>query len=417
METENLNEELEIDLIDLLSYLRRKAWMILLGLLAGILFAGIYTFQIVNPMYAASSMIYMRGAGNTITSIQDLQIGAELTNDYEVIFTSRPILEEVIRELNLDMTYQDLQERIELTNPTDTRILRVELKDEDPKRASEIVNTLVQVGMDSVKEIDAKEPYLIEEAVADKEPVSPSKTKNLAMGALAGAFLVGAVLVIRYVANDRICGEDDVEKALGIPVFGSIPDNNSMSFRDHGKNRRKRIENMQAKIVLPSVELEYEAAEAVKTLRTNILYSEDVKTVMLTSTMPNEGKSTISLELAKSFAALGKNTILLDCDMRKSYLASRLGVSEKLQGVSEYLSKQSMKIVYRTSEPYLSMIFSGNCPPNPSELLSGARFEGLLETLKEAYDYIIIDAPPIGSPGGRNDHRKVRGRDASGNPK
>ena len=213
--------------------------MILLGLLAGILFAGIYTFQIVNPMYAASSMIYMRGAGNTITSIQDLQIGAELTNDYEVIFTSRPILEEVIRELNLDMTYQDLQERIELTNPTDTRILRVELKDEDPKRASEIVNTLVQVGMDSVKEIDAKEPYLIEEAVADKEPVSPSKTKNLAMGALAGAFLVGAVLVIRYVANDRICGEEDVEKALGIPVFGSIPDNNSMSFRDHGKNRRK----------------------------------------------------------------------------------------------------------------------------------------------------------------------------------
>ena len=154
---------------------------------------------------------------------------------------------------------------------------------------------------------------------------------------------------------------------------------------------------MQAKIVLPSVELEYEAAEAVKTLRTNILYSEDVKTVMLTSTMPNEGKSTISLELAKSFAALGKNTILLDCDMRKSYLASRLGVSEKLQGVSEYLSKQSMKIVYRTSEPYLSMIFSGNCPPNPSELLSGARFEGLLETLKEAYEYIIIDAPHIGS--------------------
>ena len=239
METENLNEELEIDLIDLLSYLKRKAWMILLGLIIGVLISGVYTFKIVNPMYAASSMIYMRGAGNTITSIQDLQIGAELTNDYEVIFTSRPILEEVIKELDLDMTYRDLQSRIELSNPADTRILRVELKDEDPKRASEIVNTLVQVGMDSVKEIDAKEPYLIEEAVADTEPVSPSKAKNLAMGALAGAFLVGAVLVVRYIVNDQICGEDDVIKALGVPVFCSIPENGSMSYKDLRKNRRK----------------------------------------------------------------------------------------------------------------------------------------------------------------------------------
>lgn len=77
---------------------------------------------------------------------------------------------------------------------------------------------------------------------------------------------------------------------------------------------------MQAKIVLPNEELEYGAAEAIKTLRTNIMYSEDVKAIMLTSTMPSEGKSTVSLELARSFAALGKNTVLMDCDMRKSYL-------------------------------------------------------------------------------------------------
>ena len=74
---------------------------------------------------------------------------------------------------------------------------------------------------------------------------------------------------------------------------------------------------MQAKIVLPNEELEYGAAEAIKTLRTNIMYSEDVKAIMLTSTMPSEGKSTVSLELARSFAALGKNTVLMDCDMRK----------------------------------------------------------------------------------------------------
>ena len=237
MGTENFNEEVEIDLIDLLLYLKRKVWLILLGLLIGVLLSGLYTFKIVDPMYSASSMIYMRGAGNSITSIQDLQIGAELTNDYEVIFTSRSILQEVIDELKLDMSYKELQSRVELSNPTDTRILKVELKDKDPKKASEIVNTLVQVSMDSVKEIDAKEPYLIEEAVEDNSPVSPSIPKNLALGALAGVALVGAILVIRYVANDRVCGEEDVTKALGIPVFCMIPENDSMSFKK--KNRKK----------------------------------------------------------------------------------------------------------------------------------------------------------------------------------
>lgn len=237
MGTENFNEEVEIDLIDLLLYLKRKVWLILLGLLIGVLLSGLYTFKIVDPMYSASSMIYMRGPGNSITSIQDLQIGAELTNDYEVIFTSRPILQEVIDELKLDMSYKELQSRVELSNPTDTRILKVELKDKDPKKASEIVNTLVQVSMDSVKEIDAKEPYLIEEAVEDNSPVSPSIPKNLALGALAGVALVGAILVIRYVANDRVCGEEDVTKALGIPVFCMIPENDSMSFKK--KNRKK----------------------------------------------------------------------------------------------------------------------------------------------------------------------------------
>ncbi len=239
METENLNEELEIDLPDLLSYLGRKFWLILLGLIIGVLLSGFYTLRIVNPTYSASSMIYMRGAGNTITSIQDLQIGAELTNDYEVIFTSRPIFEEVIEELNLDLTYQELQERVELSNPMDTRILRVEIRDEDPVKASEIVNTLVRVGMDSVREIDAKEPYLIEEAVAENQPVAPSKERNLVLGALAGAFLVGLALVIRYLVNDQICGEDDAVKSLGVPVFCSIPDNGSMSHKDPRNNRRK----------------------------------------------------------------------------------------------------------------------------------------------------------------------------------
>lgn len=142
---------------------------------------------------------------------------------------------------------------------------------------------------------------------------------------------------------------------------------------------------------------EFAVTEAMNTLRTNIIYSGDVQAVMITSTFANEGKSTIALQLAKSFADLGKKTLLVDCDLRKSALMDRFHGGEIMEGISEFLSGQTMKVINNTDIPNLSVICSGKTPPNPSELLSGKKFPMLFQILKEKYDYIIVDAPPIGS--------------------
>lgn len=229
--------ELEIDLRELFWAVMKRWWLVIMGGLLGVLIAGVYTFQIATPIYQASSAIYMRGAGNTVASLQDLQIGAELTNDYEEIFKSRPILEKVVERLGLNMSYKALANKIQLSNPSDTRILRITVNDPDPVEATNIVNTLVEVGMDSVKEIDAKEPYLIEEAVVDWDAISPSVGKNLMLGGLLGALVIVAIVAIRCVANDRIRTVEELESVLQGPVLASLPESNAYNY-ERGKKKR-----------------------------------------------------------------------------------------------------------------------------------------------------------------------------------
>lgn len=152
-----------------------------------------------------------------------------------------------------------------------------------------------------------------------------------------------------------------------------------------------------ATIEFKAMEPEFAVAEAMNTLRTNIIYSSEVKVINITSTFPNEGKSTIALQLARSFAELGKKTLLIDCDLRKSSMMHRFHGDRRVEGLSELLTGQSMKVINNTDIENLSVISSGKVPPNPSELLAGQKFTVFLNALKDKYDYIILDAPPIGS--------------------
>ena len=145
----------------------------------------------------------------------------------------------------------------------------------------------------------------------------------------------------------------------------------------------------------------YSVREAFKTLRTNFLFcGDDIKTVLITSCVKNEGKSTISLELSKSLALSEKKVLLIDSDLRKSVFATKYTInSEPVVGLSEYLSGQAKldDVLYATQNENLHMIFAGAVPPNPVELLSSAKFQALIEQMREAYDYVVIDAAPLGA--------------------
>ncbi len=143
---------------------------------------------------------------------------------------------------------------------------------------------------------------------------------------------------------------------------------------------------------------DYGYNEAIKTLRTNIQFcGKSVRVIMLTSSVPNEGKSDIAFALAQSLAQIGKKTLLLDADIRKSVLTVRYQVEQEVRGLSQYLSGQwgLGDIVYQTDMENLSVIFSGPYSPNPAELLEEEGCDLMFEALRISYDYIIIDTPPM----------------------
>lgn len=146
--------------------------------------------------------------------------------------------------------------------------------------------------------------------------------------------------------------------------------------------------------------MDFHGKEAYKTLRTNIQFSgEDIKVISVTSCLPNEGKSSVAINLGISLAEAGKSVLLIDADMRKSILIGRYKIKNATKGLSHYLSGQCTmdEIFSVTNVEKFHMIVAGPVPPNPSELLQNKRFTRLITEMRNVYDYIIIDCPPLGS--------------------
>lgn len=154
----------------------------------------------------------------------------------------------------------------------------------------------------------------------------------------------------------------------------------------------------EVKIYRP--ELDYSVNESYKSLRTNLLFcGEDKQVIAITSCMPHEGKSTVSLNLALSLADSGKKVLLIDADLRRSVLMGRTAVDGEVLGLSHLLSHQETleNVIYSTNIPRFHIIYAGAVPPNPAELLGGDYFKRILMVVKKVYDYVIIDTPPLGS--------------------
>jgi len=153
-------------------------------------------------------------------------------------------------------------------------------------------------------------------------------------------------------------------------------------------------------IELKTQELDYKSKEAYKTLRTNVEFSGDnIKVVAVTSCTPNEGKSSIAYELARSFAQNGKKVLLIDADLRRSVLIRKHFKGKVRYGLVHYLVGKYRfdDVCCETNIKNLYMAFAGPVPPNPSELLGNQRFKTMLEEAKEEYDMVIVDTPPLGS--------------------
>ena len=219
-------QEAEIDLIDLAWALLDKIHYIVLCFLIGAVIMNAYSYFLVRPTYKSTAKMYVVSASkNSVVDLDALNIGTSLTADYEQLMLSYPVLEQVINKLNLDMDSDTLAKMITLENPTDTRILNINVVSTDPKSARDIANTLMDVSVDYLpKTMSTNAPNVAQKAKLANHKDGPSYTKYTMIGALAGAFLYCMYLVVKYLMDDTIHTADDMEKYFDIVPLAVIPD-------------------------------------------------------------------------------------------------------------------------------------------------------------------------------------------------
>lgn len=219
----------EIDLAELIFELWINKWQILMAMIFTGILAYFVSSCLMTPKYTSVTSLYVLAQqDNEALTTADLSVGTQLTNDYAVLVKSRPVLDQVITDLDLTMSPDQLEKLISVENKSNTRIIKISVTYEDPLQARLIADRLrVAVGEQIVSVMNIDAVNTVEEASLPKKPSSPRVLRNTLIGIIAGMVLAAAFFVIRSVMDDTVKTSEDVEKALGLPLLGSIPDSKS----------------------------------------------------------------------------------------------------------------------------------------------------------------------------------------------
>ena len=238
----NNNDEIEIDLGEVFHLVISKLGVIILsGILLGVL-SIIGTMLFITPKYESTTkiMVLNKQDSNTLTSA-DMQTSTQLTKDYAELIKSRTVLEGVIAQLNLDMTYKEMLQKVSVETSSDSRIVSISVTDEDPYTASEIANAVRDMAAEHIQSVmDIEAVNVVDTANIPNEKASPSLAKNGVIGGLLGVIIAMAAVIIIYLTNDTIKVEEDVERYLGLSVLGSIPFSEKESRSKKKKSRKRR---------------------------------------------------------------------------------------------------------------------------------------------------------------------------------
>ena len=419
------HDEIEIDIGRIFHSVMERIWrVIIVSVLCAAMVFG-YTYYCVTPQYQSSAMFYVNNnsfsVGDAALSITsgDLVTSRGLVDSYIVILKTRETLNEVIDYAGVDLTYGEVSGMITAAAVNETEIFRVTVTNPDPQEAEKIANAIAYILPKRIGNIiDGTSAKIVDSAVVPAGPSSPSYTKNGVIGFLIGFLLCAGSIALKEIFDTTIRSEEDIEQVCAHPVLSAVPnmqgggkkkaryDYYDVKKKKPGKKQsvKEKAKAQKQNEALIGSNTSFVATEAYKRLRTKLQFSftDDgtSRVIGLSSALSGEGKSLTSVNLAYTLAQLNKRVIILDCDMRRPTLADKMSLNKK-PGLSEYLTGQHefKDVVQRYGREDEEVAFhvssAGENPPNPVEMLSSLRMERLLDNLREAYDYILLDLPPV----------------------
>lgn len=387
--------------MELRDYLRilHKYWVSIVAItLLGVIAAAGLSL-LVSPKYVASTQLYVSVRGES-GAVGDLAQGSNLARQsvatYAGIVTTESVLGPVVEELGLEHPASALAQDVRASAPANQSLINITVEGDDAEQTAVVANAIGESLKNVVESqleagTTADEPSLVslstvQPALVPSSPSSPNLKLNLALGGLLGLALGVGQAILRATLDTRIHSAHDLEQITDAPMLGGItydPEAQSRPLVVHADPKSPR-------------------AESFRTLRTNLQFlavhenAQRAKSFVFSSAGAYEGKSTTTANLAIALAETGARVLLIDGDLRKPKLAEYMGI-EGGAGLTNVLINQSdlADVLQRWGRGHLYVLPAGKVPPNPSELLGSNAMEQLLRSVKEHFDYILIDAPPL----------------------
>jgi non-specific protein-tyrosine kinase len=384
-----------VTISDYLQIIRKRIVIVVAGIVVALLAASAYAF-LVTEKYEATAQLFV-SASDGGDSASNLQSGAQFSQDrvqsYADIIGSRKLTNQVAATLNVGLTGKQISKEISANAPLNTVLINLHVTDTSAARAQELANAIANEFTSYVPFLEASSDgsttgtpvkvTVVQSASLPDSPVSPNKPLALALGLLAGIGIGVGGAVLRETMDKSVKTPEDILAATSRPVIGAI------AFDPEAKSHP----------LIVSQHPHSTRAEAFRQLRTNLQFVDidtELKSIVITSSVPNEGKTTTVCNLAITLAQTGAKVLLIEADLRRPRLAEYLGLDGSVGLTSVLLGAATVaEATQRWGDTGLQVLASGPLPPNPSELLSSHAMADLLRRLEDGYDVVLLDAPPL----------------------
>jgi succinoglycan biosynthesis transport protein ExoP len=362
------------------------------GLLLGVAAAGLLTWS-AERTYTSSTQLFVGAVGSTDSAdaYEGNLFGQERVASYAQIVTSPDLAKLVIDDLKLPLSAGQLAAEVSASPVPETVVLDVQVTDTSPERAqaiaasvgrqfAQLVTALETPPGASASTVDVR---TIRTPDFNPEPVSPDAVGNLWRGAAIGLVLGTGLALLRARTDRTVRDEDDVEEAAGAHVVGRVLE-----------QRRGARSRLPVHVIGQSP-----VAEAYRALRVNLRHlggGPAPRVVVVAGAMPGTGASTVAINLAASLAAAGTRVLLIDADLRRPRVTRYMSLPDG-PGLTDVLtgSSELNDVVHRSPGGRLAVLGAGPMPADPEALLGSVRMRSLLDVLRDQYDQVIVDAPPL----------------------
>ena len=389
------NKVFRIDLVKLILYVLKRIWVLILCASIGF---GIRYWQTVYRMpdtYTASGTMYVYNSNPNLVNYQytstiDLDSAVKLIDTYMIVVKSNKVMDVVTDRLAADypgIMPGFIASSLHMSSVSETGVVSVSSTTSDPKLSMDITNAVLDVAPEElIRVVGAGSVEVIDYAMEPKYEDNRRPVYRGMLGAVVGVMLSGVILLLLFLFNRRITDTKDLTDAYTFPVLASI-------------KRTKGSENNPGAFLLTDLS-PLELLESYAKLRMNLLYSlvgKKSRSVVITSAICGEGKSTVAANLAVSCAQGGKKTLLIEGDLRRACQRDIFQYDKHSKGLSEILAGESslQNCILRNVRENLDILPAGAFPPNPAELLASDTMQKLLEEIEGMYDLVLLDMPPI----------------------